>query len=537
MRAVGLAGVLAGYAIAAAWLQPFQPAPFVDDWVYAWSVENLLSTGRLEVLDFSSNLVYAQTLWGALFCLPFGFSFAALRVSTWVLSLVALVGVHRLLTDNGASPGAATLGAATLATYPPFAMLSFSFMTDVPLLALEVWTLVYLQRAWQRSSTIKLWIGTALAVIASAIRTVGLVPALAASAALLFDRPQWGRARGRFLIPLSAVAAAAALAWYQQDRIHEVANLTYTTNTPEPRLVALREYGLMLLPAWLPLSIEFMAVGTGLALAPVALAVGWPTGRQRRHALAAGAAGVGLVIAGHFTGGLHNPVFSSEGSWVSDELGAVVTLLPGWTPLVTDPIVIVALTLACWASFCTIAASSVRAEVTAGSSPVHWWTLGGLVLMTALLWLTTDRYILPFVPPALTLALGHGARVSWARASVLLAAFALVGVIGVRDRLAAEEAVWTAVNDLRLRGVPVADIDAGYAVNGWLQYAHPNQAPVDSNGSVDVPFVNGDAELPWMVAVATLPGTEIVREYPFARTWREPGSILVLRRAAASSAP
>jgi hypothetical protein len=29
-------------------VQPFQNAPFIDDWAYAWSVQNLLTSGRLE---------------------------------------------------------------------------------------------------------------------------------------------------------------------------------------------------------------------------------------------------------------------------------------------------------------------------------------------------------------------------------------------------------------------------------------------------------------------------------------------------------
>ena len=66
----------------AAIIRPFQNAPFVDDWVYAWSVENLLAHGRVEVLNYSDNVNVAQVLWGALACLPFGFSFTALRIST-----------------------------------------------------------------------------------------------------------------------------------------------------------------------------------------------------------------------------------------------------------------------------------------------------------------------------------------------------------------------------------------------------------------------------------------------------------------------
>jgi hypothetical protein len=73
-------------------LLPFQDAPFIDDWVYGWSVERLLNGGDLRVLDHSTSLNVIQIGWGALFCIPFGFSFSALRVSTWVAGLLGAVG-------------------------------------------------------------------------------------------------------------------------------------------------------------------------------------------------------------------------------------------------------------------------------------------------------------------------------------------------------------------------------------------------------------------------------------------------------------
>lgn len=525
---IGLLLVLACWSVIAVVLRPFHSVPFVDDWVYAWSVENLLNRHRLEVLDFSANVVYAPALWGGLFSLPFGFSFAALRLSTWVLSCVAIAGVYRLLREAEAGEPGATLGAAALAAYPPFLMLSFSFMTDVPLVAVEAWMLVCFVRASRDQSARALWIGTGLAVIAGAIRVVGLVPAAAMSAALLFDRRGWGRARGRFLIPLVAFGAAGLMTWYHQHHVARVADLTHIENTPGYRLVALAEYAIALLPAWIPLSLEFLAVALGLALAPVAVALrsspGW---RSRVIAITVGSA---LVVAvGHLTGGLHYPTFASEGTWLSDELGAALTLLPGWTPLPTPVWVTVSLTLLCWVSFVSLASSAARPAPGPGA-PVLWWTIAGLVSMAALLWLATDRYILAFLAPALPLVLGRGARVSWARAAPVLMLFALIGMIAVRDRVNAEQAIWSAVNDLRQSGVPAAEIDAGYVVNGWLQYAHPADAHRDDRGNVAVPFINADADLPWVVAAAPMEGLTIVREYPFDRTWRRPGAVLVLHR-------
>src|SRR5678815_1131209 len=89
-----LIGIALAACIPVLLLRPFQNAPHVDDWVYAWSVEWLLKHHELRTLEFSASINVIQTLWGALFCLPFGFSFTALRVSTWALSVLGLGGLY-----------------------------------------------------------------------------------------------------------------------------------------------------------------------------------------------------------------------------------------------------------------------------------------------------------------------------------------------------------------------------------------------------------------------------------------------------------
>ena len=70
-------GITICAVLIAALLRPFQNTPFVDDWAYAWSVEHLLRTGEMRILDWSTSINIVQVAWGALFCVPFGFSFTA----------------------------------------------------------------------------------------------------------------------------------------------------------------------------------------------------------------------------------------------------------------------------------------------------------------------------------------------------------------------------------------------------------------------------------------------------------------------------
>src|SRR5215831_17778048 len=168
-----LVWISAGWVAAAVLLRPFQNTPFLDDWIYAWAVERLLDRGDLRMLDYASVVNPVQTLWGALFCLPFGFSFTTLRVSTWVAALSGLWAMYLVLRDQDVSPGDALLGTACLGACPIYFMLSFSFMTDVPLVVSSLWAAF----AFLRATSLRRdrWLGTAIlaSCCAVGVRVVG----------------------------------------------------------------------------------------------------------------------------------------------------------------------------------------------------------------------------------------------------------------------------------------------------------------------------------------------------------------------------
>jgi len=176
--------ILICWSIPVLLLRPFQNLPFVDDWVYAWSVERLLNSGELKILDISTSANPVQILWGALFCLPAGFSFVALRISTWVASVICLWGLYQLLRILGVGRAQSFIGTAALACYPVFFILSFTFMTDVPFLALFVWSSYSLIRYLNDKRPLWLIASTLLACLAVAVRLTGL-PLIAASAITL----------------------------------------------------------------------------------------------------------------------------------------------------------------------------------------------------------------------------------------------------------------------------------------------------------------------------------------------------------------
>jgi hypothetical protein len=276
-------------------------------------------------------------------------------------------------------------------------------------------------------------------------------------------------------------------------------------------------------------SVNTVAAVLGIALAPAA--AGLVLTRRSLGKAAIGlslAAGAVVVIAA--LGERPYAPFTPGELWSFDELGAAKSFLPGWSPVTAPVIVTLAATAVAWAAFSLGAGSALRRAPAAAGTSLLWWTTGGLLLMTALLWLTYDRYLLPFVPPALALVLGRGAQVSWRRAAVPVVAMLAISVTGTRDHLELQRVTWAAVDALRASNVPVSHIDGGYVVNGWLQYAHPEQAARDAEGRVAVPMVNGGRDLPWVVGLGVLPGTRVSREFDYGNSWGHPGRVLILER-------
>ncbi len=83
-------------------IDPRGDFPLIDDWAYGLPVRALLERGELRLTDWNSPILVAQAAWGALFCLPTGFSFTPLRISTLVAGLIGLIGMYGLIRELGA---------------------------------------------------------------------------------------------------------------------------------------------------------------------------------------------------------------------------------------------------------------------------------------------------------------------------------------------------------------------------------------------------------------------------------------------------
>jgi hypothetical protein len=522
--------VFAGLVIPLLVLRPFQNVPFRDDWTYAWSVENLLNHHTLRILDWSTHINVIQILWGALFCLPFGFSFTALRVSTWALSLLGLAGFYLLMRELRVPERNRAIALGTLACSPLYVLLSFSFMTDVPAITFSTWSVFCFIKGLQSQKNGWFFVGSLVSMMSIGTRLTGLAVPLGVLLYSVFQRPS--RPRKWTLILLGGVVPllfAVALVFWHTYHVEYRADLRWLVGSPQRRASELH-FAFTGFHRWLVVTVSYIVAPLGFLLAPVA--VGFMKRFYSRKALLASGIVVAVFTVAHFTG-YASPVGSQRnwfdlanlgGSyslvWSSPEQGVEIT--PGWS-LFAD---LVGTLLFCGG----IGPALVR--IAEPSRRLLTSVLFAQFLFIVVLWLWSSRYFLALLPPLLplilTAALIHRAKF----ALTVVALFAAASFVVVHDELTYNSTLWRAVDDLLKTGTPIQRIDGGYTVNGWLQYAHKENAKTQGR-DVQVEMVNVETDdSDFKLANRPESGWVRLREYPYV-TWFAPsGRIYVLARKA-----
>ena len=511
-------------------LRPFQNTPFIDDWAYAWSVEQLLQRGQIRLLDWSVHPNFAQILWGWIFCLPTGFSFVALRASTFVLALTGLCAFYMLLRDLNVSRRDALMGVAVLGFNPVFFVLSFTFMTDIPFLAATIVAAWAFVRALRERSDWWLAAAAVLGIAAICVRWVGLVLPLAMLMALLLQWGDWGRRAHRVMIAMLPLGLAVLLLLLRPGLIEHVADLSLIKDSAVNRFDNLR-FALPLLPRMIVWVVAFVSLSVGVMLLPLTLASDWRSS-WRRWMLAM-AVVAGCVLVAWLTDAKDFLPLNEGSTWAWNELGAAKPLIPGYEAPTVEPWwlwLLGGVGMASCACAAVVAGSRRRKEANAdpvaASSSVcaetcgfFTWLLAGFLLLLALLWLLYDRYYLPLLPPVIALLLMRGSIHRTKLATAGIACLAAISLVGTYDHLQLNRALWGAVEHLRQRGAGDSDINGGYVVNGWLQYAHPKNAPRDSRGLIAVAgVISNETTSRYRICLRPLQDWKRLATYP-ARRW------------------
>jgi len=187
-----------------------------DDWIHAKAVQRLLEEGQYRGHSYVAATLVAQAYWAALFCKIFGFSFTVLRVSTLVLSLVGAWAMARCGLALGLSRNLALLCGALVAINPLVLNLSYSFMTDVPFLAMSILSGLFFLLALQTPRAPLIFWGSFFAVVAFFVRQFGVMlpVAFAATVFVLWCQKQYRVSWSMVFALICPWLAAVAIALY-----------------------------------------------------------------------------------------------------------------------------------------------------------------------------------------------------------------------------------------------------------------------------------------------------------------------------------
>jgi 4-amino-4-deoxy-L-arabinose transferase-like glycosyltransferase len=495
-------------------INPFQNTPLIDDWVYAWPVEELFRHQTLKIIDYSSTLNIVQALWGGIFCLPTGFSFAALRLSTWVAALFCLIILYLLLRESGVERRDARLGVATLGVNPMFVILANSFMTDVPFLACVSASLLAFVRAISMQRDEWLFLAVFFAALAMGIRITGVVLPIAMSLVLLMRAGPWGRRQLRFLVPSTAMLLLAGMVLWRIGHTEHIADLSNISNSPQNRTQAALLYGAVILPQMLVVNMTFVAGVIGVAMLPLSLAC---VNRRSGIAIMGTMLTVWACVALTWLMGEHyyQPLSQGE-TWALDPLAVAEGLVPNRIGYTQPAWLTWSITIIALSSGAVVLQALIRHPTTSRLAFLKWVIMLDFLLL-AFLWLFYDRYGLSFLLVAIILLLAHEPVRHPRTAIVILTLFGVYSLVSLTDHLRYNAATWQAVDELRRRRVPVSQIDGGYVVNGWLQYAHPELAARDASGQVSVPWVNSNGTLRYQISNSIIPGRKVIDVIPYVR--------------------
>jgi hypothetical protein len=161
------------FAVAVAIVDPRGNFPLDDDWDFAAETSQFARTGHFVFTPFTAASLYAQILWGAGWIKAFGDSYTVLRCSTLVLAALTLILFHALCGLVGLSRWQRSAATAALLFHPIFFWSSFTYMTHVPFLFCTVAAMY----CYLRGTPL---LGSVAVVVSVLIRQTGIVTAIPA---------------------------------------------------------------------------------------------------------------------------------------------------------------------------------------------------------------------------------------------------------------------------------------------------------------------------------------------------------------------
>jgi len=532
------AGLAAIYVLMIVAVNPLGDFPLNDDWAYADTVKLLLERHQLRISSWGAPSVLTQALFGALFCLPFGFSYTALRLASATLGLVAVLATFWLARRAGAGRGLAFVCGLTLAVNPLLFQCAHTFMTDTPFVA---WLLLAIGCFVASAGGSRALVAAAVVMplVATLTRQLGLVLPLAFAVGCVLGRTVTRRSLA--VLGAGALLATLGLRLFEHW-LRASGQMTSTFGLQTRQVMALLGSTAELRRSWpfMLTRLRHAFVFSGLFLLPALIAILPRRLRARRRDLAIAAAlaitfaattvadftrrRIPLPFNGHYNlvdFGLGPTTLTDvyvRGLRQLPQLDAGLWWLLTWIGVAGGSALVFLLALT-GLQLCR-RHDDGGAQTTAATA---WAFAGGyLVILSAVT--IVDRYFIPLFPLLLVAGVWNGRAPGippWLCRTIhgiAIAAAALLcwfSVAATHDYLAWNRARWQALYQLTdLEHVPPTQIDGGFEFNGSRLFGGRRNVPGKAWW-----WVEDDL---YMVTLGPMPGYHTLRTYPYWR-WLPPG--------------
>ena len=525
------------YLAMAVVVSPRGEFPSGNDWASAGAVKEVLGTGKVGA---GSGPVF-QVLWGTVFCLPWGFSFTALRISTLVMSFAGVLGFYGLLREYGFRRGACLVGALTLAANPLYVSMSYTFMTDVPTLTMMILAGFLYVRGLRRGGSGWLLAGSVCAGAGVLVSQMAvLVPA--AFAAWVVGSGRSVERPVRRVVEIALIPAACMVVGVTWSGLHVTPGWlagpgTVVREAPERVFYLMQYLGLFLLPLWaglMPRIWKRLSNPTGLWVI-----VGWTAATSGGFwYLATRTGGIHMpYLRDTFTNlglgamtlrdtmmyGLPGPYQLPEGVWAAmtafGALGAVMLGSVGTLYLMERP----------GGVFVLLPGRVEKAGRSRGIAPAGPWLGAGLLVGCALVAMehVFDRHLVMLIPAGvlMVMVVMRGSRMAPGPVVTVLAVFMVFALMGVMDYMGWNTARWEAgVYATEELGCPSEEVDAGMEWGGWMN--HEKQAKKAAEGETGNWWWVRQPR--YVVTFRELPGYRVVRKFEYNTPFsRRPGEVLL----------
>lgn len=167
---------------------PFKDQLFSEDFAYAQSVRHFITTGDLKISERVAPSGITLIVWGAIFTKIFGFSLANLHLSVVILIPFLLIALYKLFILAGCSKQKSLIFTLFFLSIPWILQLSYTFLTDIPFLAIEIFALLFYLQGFKKDKPMNFLLGSIFASLAFLTRQLGIVFAFAAFVTVLFSK-------------------------------------------------------------------------------------------------------------------------------------------------------------------------------------------------------------------------------------------------------------------------------------------------------------------------------------------------------------